>query len=247
MRKTLPTKTVLIIEDEASIRNMLSVVLKQAEFNTLEAESSKKAFDLMLNEYPDLILLDWMLPGMSGIEVARLLKTNEETAKIPIILLTARAGEENKLQGFSVGIDDYIVKPFSPRELVARIHAVLRRTEKAALSEKIIIEELVVDPNTETVLIADKEIKLSRTEYRLLLFFMMEPKKVYSRLVLLNQVWPSDAEIDERTVDVTIKRLRKALGPKFSKLIKTVRGSGYCMFAPTLKKGAGERSETGDL
>jgi two-component system, OmpR family, phosphate regulon response regulator PhoB len=226
--KALSEKTILIIEDETSIRDMLCMILHQAKFNTLEAENSKKAFDLILKKRPDLVLLDWMLPGTSGIDVARLLKANQETAKIPIILLTARATEDSKIEGFSVGIDDYIVKPFSPRELVARINAVLRRVEKVVLSENITVDELTIDPNIEVVSISGQEIKLNQTEYRLLLFFFTSVKKVYTRSNLLNQVWPHTAEIDERTVDVTIKRLRQALGPKFCMMIKTVRGSGYC-------------------
>lgn len=221
-------KTILIIEDETPIRNMLALALTQAKFNIIEAEDAKKAFDSILQQRPHLILLDWMLPGTSGVEVARLLKTDESTAKIPIIMLTARATEENKIQGFAAGIDDYIVKPFSPRELIARINAVLRRTEKEPLSRIISIDDLVIDPNTETITVEKEPIKLNPTEYRLLLFFSTAPEKVYSRSQLLTEVWSHSTEVDERAVDAAIKRLRQALGPKFGKLIRTVHGRGYC-------------------
>lgn len=220
-------KTILIIEDEAPIRDMLHLVLKQANFHTIAAENAKKAFECLLRQPPDLILLDWMLTGMSGVEVARLLKTNEETAKIPIIMLTARATEDNKLQGFESGIDDYLIKPFSPRELIARINAVLRRTEKISLLSPVIIGDLMIDPNTETVTVEKKAIKLNSTEYRLLLFFVTAPEKIYTRLQLLNHAWPHPSNLDERAVDAAIKRLRQALGPKLSHLVKTVRGKGY--------------------
>ncbi len=221
-------KTILIIEDEAPIRNMVCLALQEAGFNILAAENAKKAFDCILKYQPHLVLLDWMLPGTSGIDIARLLKANDTTAKIPIIMLTARATEHNKIEGFSAGIDDYIVKPFSPRELIARINAVLRRTEKEALAQLISIDELTIDPNTETVTINQQRIQLNPTEYRLLLFFSAAPEKVYSRSQLLTKVWPHASDLDERTVDAAIKRLRNALGTKFGKLIRTVRGSGYC-------------------
>lgn len=220
-------KTILIIEDEAAIRDMLHLVLKQANFHTVAAENAKKGFEYLLKQPPDLILLDWMLPGMSGVAVAHLLKKNEETAKIPIIMLTAKATEDNKIQGFESGIDDYLVKPFSPRELIARINAILRRTEKIDLSSLIIVGDLTIDPNTETVTIEKKPIKLNSTEYRLLLFFSTAPEKIYTRLQLLTHAWPHPADIDERAVDAAIKRLRQALGPKLCHLIKTVRGKGY--------------------
>lgn len=221
-------KTILIIEDEAPIRDMLNLALKQANFTILEAENAKKAFDCISKKCPDLILLDWMLPGTSGIEVAHLLKTHEATARVPVIMLTARATETNKIQGFSAGIDDYIVKPFSPRELIARIHAVLRRSEKESLAQIISIDELRIDTNTKTVSINEQRIKLNPTEYRLLLFFSAAPEKVYSRSQLLREAWPHATDLDERTVDAAIKRLRYALGTKFGKLIRTAHGSGYC-------------------
>lgn len=224
----MANKTILIVDDETPIRDMLRVALEVAEYSCLEAADAQSAHSLIVDKKPDLILLDWMLPGTSGIELARRLKRDELTAAIPIIMLTAKGEEDNKVQGLEVGADDYITKPFSPRELVARLKAVLRRTDSLSPNEPIQVEGLRLDPSSHRVTINDIPIQVGPTEYRLLEFFLTHQERVYSRNQLLDHVWGGNVYIEERTVDVHIRRLRKALSLEdHDRLIQTVRGAGY--------------------
>lgn len=221
-------KTILIVDDEAPIRDMLRVALEMADYNCLEAEDAQQAHTLIVDRKPNLILLDWMLPGTSGIELARRLKRDEVTADIPIIMLTAKGEEDNKIQGLEVGADDYITKPFSPRELCARLKAVLRRTEALDASGPITVEGLVLDPISHRVSINDLAVQMGPTEYRLLEFFLTHQERVYSRSQLLDHVWGGNVYVEERTVDVHIRRLRKALQlDEHDRFVQTVRGAGY--------------------
>ncbi|WP_150911413.1 phosphate regulon transcriptional regulator PhoB [Marinobacter halotolerans] len=220
-------KTVLIVDDEASIREMIAVALEMADYNYLEAADAREAHSLIVDKQPDLILLDWMLPGTSGVELARRLKKEEATAEIPIIMLTAKVEEDNKIQGLEVGADDYITKPFSPRELVARLKAVLRRATPAGVESPIEVDGLTLDPIGHRVTTTTGALNIGPTEYRLLQFFMTHQERVYTRSQLLDQVWGGNVYVEERTVDVHIRRLRKALGGQYDHLIQTVRGTGY--------------------
>ncbi|MEX0604597.1 MAG: phosphate regulon transcriptional regulator PhoB [Marinobacter sp.] len=221
-------KTVLIVDDEASIREMIAVALEMADYDYLEAADAREAHALIVDKHPDLVLLDWMLPGTSGVELARRLKKDEATAEIPIIMLTAKVEEDNKIQGLEVGADDYITKPFSPRELVARLKAVLRRATPAGVEAPIEVEGLTLDPIGHRVSTENNgALTMGPTEYRLLQFFMTHQERVYSRSQLLDQVWGGNVYVEERTVDVHIRRLRKALGNQYDHLIQTVRGTGY--------------------
>jgi len=220
-------KTVLIVDDEASIREMIAVALEMADYNYLEAADAREAHSLIVDKQPDLILLDWMLPGTSGVELARRLKKDETTAEIPIIMLTAKVEEDNKIQGLEVGADDYITKPFSPRELVARLKAVLRRATPAGVESPIEVDGLTLDPVGHRVTTTTGALNIGPTEYRLLQFFMTHQERVYTRSQLLDQVWGGNVYVEERTVDVHIRRLRKALGEQYDHLIQTVRGTGY--------------------
>ncbi|MFL1407446.1 phosphate regulon transcriptional regulator PhoB [Marinobacter sp. M1N3S26] len=221
------SKTVLIVDDEAPIREMIAVALEMADYNYLEAADAREAHALIVDKQPDLVLLDWMLPGTSGVELARRLKKDETTAEIPIIMLTAKVEEDNKIQGLEVGADDYITKPFSPRELVARLKAVLRRTTPAGVESPIEVDGLTLDPVGHRVTAPEGAISMGPTEYRLLQFFMTHQERVYTRSQLLDQVWGGNVYVEERTVDVHIRRLRKALGDQYDHLIQTVRGTGY--------------------
>ncbi|BFM13764.1 phosphate regulon transcriptional regulator PhoB [Simiduia litorea] len=221
-------KTILIIDDEPSIRDMLRVALEMADYRCLEAENAQQGHALAIDEKPDLILLDWMMPGTSGIELARRLKREEITAKTPIIMLTAKGEEDNKIQGLETGADDYITKPFSPRELIARLKAVLRRIEPDTPEQPIIVDQLCLDPISQRVTIADEPVDMGPTEYRLLAFFLTHQERVYNRGQLLDHIWGGNVYIDERTVDVHIRRLRKALAmQEHDRFVQTVRGSGY--------------------
>lgn len=221
-------KKILIVDDEPAIRDMLRVALEMADYDCLEAEDAHQALTLVIDEQPDLILLDWMLPQTSGIEFARRLKRDELTADIPIIMLTAKGEEDNKVQGLEVGADDYITKPFSPRELVARLKAVLRRTAPNEQSEPIQVDSLCLDPASHRVTIDDQPIRIGPTEYRLLEFFLTHQERVYTRCQLLDHVWGGNVYVEERTVDVHIRRLRKALSPGgHDRYVQTVRGTGY--------------------
>lgn len=219
---------VLVVEDEAAIRDMLTLVLQQADFE-VQAAADAKAGQLALDQRrPDLILLDWMLPGISGVEWARRLKKDDSLADIPIILLTARGEEEDKVRGFAVGADDYVCKPFSPRELIARIKAVLRRSGKIQDQAQLALGDLLLDTDQHRLIIAGQQLDISPTEFRLMQFFMSHPGKVYSRTQLLDQVWGRSVYIEERTVDVHIRRLRKILAQYGrEELLQTVRGFGY--------------------
>ena len=221
-------KTILIVDDEAPIRDMLRVALEMADYQCLEAEDAQQAHAIVVDEKPSLILLDWMLPGTSGIELARRLKKDELTAAIPIIMLTAKGEEDNKVQGLETGADDYITKPFSPRELVARLKAVLRRTENMSTLGPIMVEGLCMDPVSHVVTIHQQPVQMGPTEYRLLEFFLTHQDRVYTRSQLLDHVWGGNVYVEERTVDVHIRRLRKALQlESHDRFIQTVRGTGY--------------------
>jgi len=225
---SMNTKRVLIIEDEQPIREMICFALENAGFEIQEAADARQAQVVIAEALPDLILLDWMLPGVSGIEYARRLKKEDLTKEIPIIMLTARTEEEDKVQGLESGADDYVTKPFSPRELVARIKAVLRRGGPPAEDEILKANELLLDTASHRVSVGDKSLEIGPTEYRLLEFFMSHPERVYSRGQLLDRVWGSNVYVEERTVDVHIRRLRKVLESHgHDALIQTVRGSGY--------------------
>lgn len=219
---------ILIIDDEPAIREMVAVALEMADFEVLEAENAQIGHSLIVDQRPDLVLLDWMLPQVSGIELARRLKRDDSTADVPIIMLTAKSEEDNKLQGLEGGADDYITKPFSTRELIARIRAVLRRTSAAAAEKAIQVEGLCLDPVSHRITANDAPVDMGPTEYRLLEFFMSHQERAYSRTQLLDQVWGANVYVEDRTIDVHIRRLRKALEPfGFDRFIQTVRGTGY--------------------
>ncbi|MFW9606647.1 MAG: phosphate regulon transcriptional regulator PhoB [Pseudomonas sp.] len=220
-------RSILVVDDEAPIREMIAVALEMAGYECLEAGTAQQAHALVVDRKPDLILLDWMLPGTSGIELARRLKRDELTADIPIIMLTAKGEEDNKIQGLEVGADDYITKPFSPRELVARLRAVLRRAGSVDAEAPIEVDGLVLDPASHRVTIDGLAADMGPTEYRLLHFFMTHQERAYTRSQLLDQVWGGNVYVEERTVDVHIRRLRKALGERYEGLVQTVRGTGY--------------------
>lgn len=220
-------KTVLIVDDETAIREMIAVALEMADYRCLEASNAKEAYTTIVDQRPDMILLDWMLPETSGIELARRLKRNESTSEIPIIMLTAKSDEDNKVQGLEVGADDYITKPFSPKELVARLKAVLRRSTPAGVETAIEVEGLVLDPVCHRVTSNGSTLTMGPTEYKLLQFFMTHQDRVYTRSQLLDLVWGGNVYVEERTVDVHIRRLRKALGEQHDYLVQTVRGAGY--------------------
>ncbi|MGZ8164916.1 MAG: phosphate regulon transcriptional regulator PhoB [Methylobacter sp.] len=219
---------ILIVEDEDAIRGMLMMVLEQAGFKSIAAVDAAEAQKVLDENAPDLILLDWMLPGISGVEWARRLKKEPIYRDLPIILLTARGEEEDTVRGLECGADDYMTKPFSTKELVARIRAVLRRTGKIPGLAQIALGDLVLDTDQHRLSISDKQLEVSPTEFKLMQFFMTHPDKVYSRAQLLDQVWGRSVYIEERTVDVHIRRLRKILG-EYGKedLVQTVRGFGY--------------------
>jgi two-component system phosphate regulon response regulator PhoB len=223
---------ILIIEDESAVREMLRFMLQPHGFQVTEAADTRQAEKLIAAAPPSLILLDWMLPGMSGPEFARILKRNPSTWEIPIIMLTARGEEDNKVQGLESGADDYVTKPFSTKELLARIRALLRRAAPLSNDERIEMGDITLDPATHRVSAKEAPLELGPTEFRLLHFFMAHPERVYSRSQLLDQVWGTNVYIEERTVDVHIRRLRKALEPSGSDtMLQTVRGAGY-RFSP---------------
>lgn len=222
------SRSILLVEDEAPIREMLKIVLEQASFTVNEAEDFDIALEKMVEPYPDLILLDWMLPGGSGVQLARKFKEHEYTRDIPIIMLTARGEEDDKIRGLDAGADDYITKPFSPKELVARIKAVIRRVTPTAKEEPIQFSGLVLDPISHRVTANGVSIEMGPTEFKLLHFFMSHAERVYSREQLLDNVWGTNVYVEDRTVDVHIRRLRKAIELHgYDKMIQTVRGAGY--------------------
>ncbi len=221
-------KHILIVEDEAAIRDMVAFALRKAGMESMHAADARAAQNAISERIPDLILLDWMLPGMSGVELARRLKADGCTRDVPIIMLTARGDEQDKITGLEIGADDYITKPFSPREMNARIKAVLRRRAPQMAGDAVEVKGLRLDPATHRVTGNDKPIELGPTEFRLLHFFMAHLERVYSRAQLLDQVWGNHVFVEDRTVDVHIRRLRGALeATGHDGLVQTVRGSGY--------------------
>ncbi|MDN4503782.1 phosphate regulon transcriptional regulator PhoB [Alteromonadaceae bacterium BrNp21-10] len=219
---------ILVVEDEAPIREMLGFIVEQHGFEAIEAEDYESGLEKVVDPLPDLILLDWMLPGGNGIQFAKKLKSNEFTRNIPVIMLTARGEEDDKIKGLEVGADDYITKPFSPKELMARIKAVLRRVSPTSLDDEVEFNGLKLDPVSHRVSANEESLDMGPTEFKLLHFFMTHPERVYSRERLLDYVWGTNVYVEDRTVDVHIRRLRKAISLHgHDKLIQTVRGSGY--------------------
>jgi two-component system, OmpR family, phosphate regulon response regulator PhoB len=224
----MQNKLILIVEDETSIREMIRFALARADFRVAEAANAQDARLRMADERPDLILMDWMMPGVTGIELTREIKAAPTTRDIPIIMLTARAEEEDKVRGLNLGCDDYLAKPFSFPELIARIQAVLRRTLPGGEEERVAVNGLEVDAASQRVTAKGQPVRLGPTEYRLLHFFVSHPERVYTREQVLDRVWGQNVYVEERTVDVHIRRLRKALEPHgFADMIQTVRGTGY--------------------
>lgn len=220
--------TILVVEDEPAIQELISVNLSFAGHKVLRALDAEQARVLINAELPDLILLDWMLPGSTGLALARNLRGSERTRDIPIIMLTAKSSEADKVEGLESGADDYITKPFSPKELMARIKAVLRRRAPQLTDDEIEISGLKLDPVSHRITGNGSNLPLGPTEFRLLHFFMTHPERVFTRGQLLDQVWGDHVFLEERTVDVHIRRLRKALEPSnHHNLVETVRGSGY--------------------
>ena len=223
---------ILLVEDEPAIQELIAANLGRAGHHVVRAGDAETAQRIVRDALPDLVLLDWMLPGMSGIELARRLRADERTRAIPIIMLTARGEEQDKVAGLEMGADDYITKPFSPRELVARIKAVLRRRAPQATEDPVQLGGLCLDPATHRVSAGEQPVALGPTEFRLLHFLMTHPERVHSRAQLLDQVWGDHVFVEERTVDVHVRRLRAALEPVGQDgLIQTVRGSGYRLSA----------------
>ncbi|MDF7675276.1 phosphate regulon transcriptional regulator PhoB [Neisseriaceae bacterium ESL0693] len=220
--------TVLVVEDEIAITTLIKFTLEQAGFDTVCVESAEKARLLLDNQLPDVVLLDWMLPGMSGLALIEYIRQTPRSRDLPLILLTARSEEEDKEQGLNLGADDYVTKPFSPRELVARIKALLRRRAPQKTDMLINIHGLVLNPQEKHVSVQGQKISLGPSEFKLLHFFMTHPGRVYSRTQLLDLVWGDHVFVEERTVDVHIRRLRRGLeAGGLMHLIQTVRGSGY--------------------
>ncbi|WP_339854045.1 phosphate regulon transcriptional regulator PhoB [uncultured Nisaea sp.] len=221
---------ILIVEDEAPIVTLLRYNLEREGFEVLEAGDGEEAMLLAMEKSPDLILLDWMLPLLSGVEVCRRLRRTPETKAVPVIMLTARGDEGDRIRGLNAGADDYITKPFSPSELIARIRAVLRRTRPASDAETLEFEDLEMDLASHKVRRNSREIHLGPTEFRLLRYFLEHPGRVFSREQLLDRVWGPDIYVEPRTVDVHIRRLRKAINIEAeSDLIRTVRSAGYAL------------------
>ena len=220
--------TVLVVEDEPQIQELVAVNLEHSGHKVLRAASAEEAEAAIRKALPDVLVLDWMLPGESGVAFARRLRTNERTRDLPILMLTARAMEQDKISGLEAGADDYLTKPFSPKELAARIKAVLRRRAPQLSGDAVEAEGLRLDPATRRVSANGQRVELAPSEFRLLHFFMTHPERVYTRAQLLDHVWGDHVFIEERTVDVHIRRLRKALAATgHDRLIDTVRGSGY--------------------
>ena len=221
---------ILIVDDEVAIRDMLRMALELFDFECIEAGNILDAHRLIVDERPDIVLLDWMLPGGSGLELLRRLKRSDTTAGIPVIMLTAKTTQDNVIQGLEVGADDYITKPFAPRELIARIKALIRRAGGVDKSESLSIGDLVLDCASHRVSIGGRKVDMGPTEFNLLQFFMTHPERAYTRSQVLDHVWGANVYLEERTIDVHIRRLRKALQTPeadYSDLIQTVRGTGY--------------------
>lgn len=221
-------KRILIVEDETAIRDMVAFALRKAGMDPVHAADARIAQSAIAERVPDMILLDWMLPGMSGLEYARRLRKEDLTREVPIIMLTARGEESDRVNGLDAGVDDYVVKPFSARELIARIKAVMRRTHGDEGDGVVELGGLRIDGAAHRVYAGEHTVQIGPTEYRLLHFFMTHAERVYSRSQLLDQVWGGSVYVEERTVDVHIRRLRKTLEPyKLENLVQTVRGAGY--------------------
>lgn len=224
---------ILIVDDESAIRDMVQMALELAGFRCIQASNARAAHALIVDEKPDLVLLDWMMPETSGYELLRRLRRDELTARVPVIMLTAKVDENSTVSGLEGGADDYVPKPFSPRELLARIKTVLRRKDIDADKQSIEVSGLRLDPMAHRAYAGDEPLDLSPTEFRLLQFMMANPDRAYTRAQLLDHVWGTNVYIDERTVDVHVRRLRKALessrqgSPDYARLIQTVRGTGY--------------------
>jgi two-component system phosphate regulon response regulator PhoB len=223
---------ILLVEDEPAIQELIAVNLEHAGHHVIRASNAEGALGIVRNALPDLLLIDWMLPGMSGAALARQLRQEDRTKQIPIILLTARSAESDKVAGLEAGADDYVTKPFSPRELLARIKAVLRRRAPQMTDDPVELGGLRLEPETHRVFGAQRPLDLGPTEFRLLHFLLTHAERVHSRAQLLDQVWGDHVFVEERTVDVHIRRLRKSLEPSgHDRLIETVRGSGYRLTA----------------
>lgn len=232
-------KTILIVDDEKPIRDMLKVALDMADFDCLEAANAKEAQICIADHMPDLVLLDWMMPEVSGIELLRRWRRDELTRSLPVILLTAKGEEDSTIKGLDTGADDYVSKPFSPRELVARIRSLLRRAVPEGDEAPLFAGGLIMDPVSRAVTIEGDPVTLGPTEYRLLEFFLAHPNRAYTRNQLLNNVWGSNVYIDERTIDVHIRRLRKAIAMHgYDACVQTVRGFGYRFSQEALVKSA---------
>jgi two-component system phosphate regulon response regulator PhoB len=224
----MTAKRILVVEDEKAIRDMIAFGLRRAGFEVREAPDCRSARESIVDVRPDLLLVDWMLPDMSGLELIRSLKKSKDSDEIPSIMLTAKAEEQDKISGLEGGADDYITKPFSPRELLARIQAVLRRAGPSGGEDVVEVPGLKIDDSSHRVSAGEREIALGPTEYRLLHFFMTHPERVFSRGQLLDRVWGGNTYVEERTVDVHIRRLRRALEPfSLEGHVQTVRGAGY--------------------
>lgn len=217
---------ILVVEDEIAIRDMLCFVLEQHGYQPVEADSYQTALKQLTEPYPDLILLDWMFPGGSGIKLLKHLKQDEILRQIPVVMLTARGEEEDKVRGLENGADDYVTKPFSPKELMARLKSVLRRVNPTSLDDTLEVGKLKLDPISHRASLNEQPLEMGPTEFKLLHFFMTHPERVYSREQLLNNVWGTNVYVEDRTVDVHIRRLRKAL-KDHDFLVQTVRGAGY--------------------
>lgn len=220
---------VLLIEDDLSITELVRYNLERANYDIDTVADGEEGLYTAMQDTPDVILLDWMLPNLSGLEICRQLRRNESTANVPIILLTARADEPDRVRGLEMGADDYVVKPFSPKELIARIQAVLRRVRPALAGEDLVFEDIRLDNVSHRVTRDGTAIQLGPTEYRLLRHFMENPGRVFSREQLLDSVWGHNVYVEPRTVDVHIRRLRKALNASGKDYIRTVRSAGYAL------------------
>jgi two-component system, OmpR family, phosphate regulon response regulator PhoB len=219
---------VLVVEDESAIAELIAINLRHAGFEVAVASSAEQALAAVAGVLPDLVILDWMLPGQSGLALAKRWRAEQRTRELPMIMLTARSEEVDKIAGLDAGADDYLTKPFSTNELMARIRSVLRRKAPEALDAVVAVGPLKLDPATRRVNREEREVKLGPTEFRLLHFLMTHPERVHSRAQLLDRVWGDHVFIEERTVDVHVKRLREALGPvQCAHMIETVRGAGY--------------------
>ena len=231
--------TILIVDDEDAIRDMLAMALEIAGFRCIQADNIYEAHRLIVDEKPSLLVLDWMLPEGSGVELLRRLRRESITEQLPVIMLTAKTAEANIIQGLEVGADDYVTKPVAPKELIARIKALLRRSGGDSQKDQLLFGDLVLDKRSHRVFVAGSSIDVGPTEFKLLLFFMTNPNRAYTRGQILDHVWGSNVYVEERTVDVHIRRLRKALqcpSCDLSGLIETVRGMGYRFTPPTENK-----------